>query len=129
MSGIVVAWSPDVYGRAALEAALVEAHRRGVGVVLVNSTKGDALVDDSYASREQLAEVEALVAAADVPHEVRQTMGNDIAEQVLAVADETAAELVVIGLRRRSPVGKLIMGSTAQRVLLGAHCPVLAVKP
>ena len=129
MSGIVVAWSPDVYGRAALEAALVEAHRRGVGVVVVNSTKGDALVDDSYASRVQLAEVEALIAAADVPHEVRQTMGNDIAEQVLAVADETAAEMVVIGLRRRSPVGKLIMGSTAQRVLLGAHCPVLAVKP
>ena len=58
MSGIVVAWSPDVYGRAALEAALVEAHRRGVGVVVVNSTKGDALVDDSYASRVQLAEVE-----------------------------------------------------------------------
>ena len=129
MNGIVVAWSPDVYGRAALEAALVEAHRRGVGVVVVNSTKGDALVDDSYASREQLAEVETLLAGADVPHEVRQTLGSDIAEQVLSVAADTEAEMVVIGLRRRSPVGKLIMGSTAQRVLLGAHCPVLAVKP
>jgi nucleotide-binding universal stress UspA family protein len=56
-------------------------------------------------------------------------MGSDIAEEVLKVATETDAELVVIGLRRRSPVGKLIMGSTSQRVLLGAHCPVLAVKP
>jgi nucleotide-binding universal stress UspA family protein len=129
MNGIVVAWSPDVYGRAALEAALVEAHRRGVGVVVVNSTKGDALVDDSYASREQLAEVQTLLAGADVPHEVRQTLGSDIADQVLSVAADTDAEMVVIGLRRRSPVGKLIMGSTAQRVLLGAHCPVLAVKP
>ena len=129
MSGIVAAWSPDDYGRVAVEAALVEARRRGVGVVVVNATRGDALVDDSYASTDQLGAVQALLAGADVPHEVRQTMGSDIAEQVLQVADETSAELVVIGLRRRSPVGKLIMGSTAQRVLLGAHCPVLAVKP
>ncbi len=129
MSGIVVAWSPDDYGRAAVEAALVEARRRGVGVVVVNATRGDALVDDGYASTDQLGSVEAVLAGADVPHEVRQTMGSDIAEQVLKVADETSAELVVIGLRRRSPVGKLIMGSTAQRVLLGAHCAVLAVKP
>jgi nucleotide-binding universal stress UspA family protein len=56
-------------------------------------------------------------------------MGVDVAEQVLAVADEVSASLVVIGLRRRSPVGKLIMGSVAQRILLSADCPVLAVKP
>ena len=97
--------------------------------MVVNGTKGDALVDDRYASREQLAEVETLLAGADVPHEVRQTIGSDVAEQVLSVAADTDAEMVVIGLRRRTPVGKLIMGSVAQRVLLGAHCPVLAVKP
>ena len=129
MSGIVVAWAPNEYGAAALEAGLVEARRRGTSVVLVNGTKGDRLVDDRFASDGQLGSLEKQLVEAGVPHEVRQTMGDDIAEQVLSVAEEIGAELVVIGLRRRSPVGKLIMGSTSQRVLLGAHCPVLAVKP
>ena len=55
--------------------------------------------------------------------------GREASEEILAVAKEHRAELIVIGLRRRSPVGKLLMGSTAQRVLLDAACPVLAVKP
>ena len=45
-----------------------------------------------------------------------------------AVAEETNADFIVIGLRRRTPVGKLILGSNAQRILLDAPCPVLAVK-
>ncbi len=62
-------------------------------------------------------------------HEVRQLVrGQDPAEDLIAVAEEVDADLIVIGLRRRTPVGKLIMGSNAQQVLLDAGCPVLAVK-
>ena len=43
-------------------------------------------------------------------------------------ASDLGAELIVIGLRRRSTVGKLLLGSNAQEILLDAKCPVLAVK-
>jgi nucleotide-binding universal stress UspA family protein len=126
---IVVGWTPNAYGRAAVSAAVKEAGLRGHRLVVVNATKGDVLVDERYAGAGDRAALESEVAASGVPLEVRQTMGVDVADQVLAVADEVSASLVVIGLRRRSPVGKLIMGSVAQRILLGADCPVLAVKP
>ena len=54
--------------------------------------------------------------------------GNEPAEDLIAVANDVGADLIVIGLRRRTPVGKLILGSNAQRILLDAPCAVLAVK-
>jgi nucleotide-binding universal stress UspA family protein len=47
---------------------------------------------------------------------------------VIDVAVEVDASVLVIGLRHRTAVGKLLMGSTAQRILLDCPCPVLAVK-
>jgi nucleotide-binding universal stress UspA family protein len=44
------------------------------------------------------------------------------------LADEVGATLAVIGVRRRSPVGKAVLGSRAQDVLLHLDCAVLAVK-
>lgn len=124
---IVVGYVPNEYGEAALEAALAEARRRRLKVVVVNTSKGDALVDPRFASQDALAELEGRFG--DLEHEVRQTVGLDVAEELLKVADEVKAELLVIGMRHRTPVGKLLMGSVAQRVLLDARVPVLAVKP
>ena len=56
-------------------------------------------------------------------------MGPDVAGEMVRVVRETDAEVLVIGMRHRTPVGKLIMGSVAQQVLLEAPCWVLAVKP
>ena len=73
--------------------------------------------------------VKARLDAAGVDHEVRKLVrGFEPAEDLIGIADDADAELIVIGLRRRSPVGKLILGSNAQRILLDAKCPVLAVK-
>lgn len=53
---------------------------------------------------------------------------HDAATAILQVAQQVGADLVVIGMRRRSRVGKLVFGSTAQTILLDSDCPVLSVK-
>ena len=126
---VVVGYIPDQYGEAALTAGIEEAQRRGTGLVVVNATKGDSLVDRRYVGAEGLAGLEERLAPLDVTHEVRQAVGADVAQEILRVASDTDADVVVIGLRHRTPVGKMIMGSVAQQVLMDASCAVLAVKP
>jgi nucleotide-binding universal stress UspA family protein len=126
---VVVAYTPRPDGRAALHRAVEEARLRGLRLVVVNASRGDALVDPGFAPPEDVAEVRAWLDGTAVPHEIRQLpSGGEPADQVVHIADELGAALIVIGMRRRSPVGKLLLGSTAQRVLLDAPCPVLAVK-
>jgi len=54
--------------------------------------------------------------------------GKEPADDLIEIAESESAVLIVIGLRRRSAVGKLLLGSNSQRILLDANCPVLAVK-
>lgn len=54
--------------------------------------------------------------------------GTKPSEAILSVARGIGADLIVIALRRRSRVGKLLLGSNAQDILLRADCPVLGVK-
>jgi nucleotide-binding universal stress UspA family protein len=129
VGSVVVAYTPRPDGRAALHRAVEEARLRGLRLVVVNASRGDALVDPGFAAPEDVAEVRALLDVTGVPHEFRQQpSGREPADQVVDIADDLGAELIVIGMRRRSPVGKLLLGSTAQQILLGAQCPVLAVK-
>jgi nucleotide-binding universal stress UspA family protein len=131
MGVIVVGYVPKPEGDAALRLAAREATLRGASLVIVNSHRGGHEFDDAdaLAATSQLDSIRDQLAATGIEHEVRQLVrGADPAEDLVAVAGEVAADLIVIGLRRRSPVGKLILGSNAQRILLDAPCPVLAVK-
>ena len=121
---IVVGYIPTKEGAAALARAGEEAVLRGADLVVINSNR-DGAGDDS----EELDRLGSELKAQGVTVTVRQLIrGNEPAEDLIAVAGEIEAELIVIGLRRRTPVGKLILGSNAQRILLDAPCPVLAVK-
>jgi nucleotide-binding universal stress UspA family protein len=131
MGSIVVGYVAKPEGRAALRRAAEESRLRGAKLVVVNSRRAgrDADRNDASDADPELEAVHAELTDAGVDHEVRQVVrGTDPADDLINVAVEVAAEFIVIGLRRRSPVGKLILGSSAQRVLLDAPCPVLAVK-
>jgi nucleotide-binding universal stress UspA family protein len=131
MGTVVVGYVPKPEGEAALATAIEEAKLRGSRLVVVNSNRGGADYDSSASSRDdqEMASVRATVEKSGVDFEVRQLVrGFEPAEDLISIAEASSAELLVIGLRRRTPVGKLILGSNAQRVLLDAHCPVLAVK-
>ena|SRR5687768_8734555 len=128
---ILVGYVPRAEGRAALRRGAEEARLRRTKLVVINSNRGGRDLDDKEATRheQELAEVRAELDKEGIEHEVRQLVrGNEPADDLIAVAEEVGADFIVIGLRRRTPVGKLIMGSNAQRILLEAPCPVLAVK-
>ena len=54
--------------------------------------------------------------------------GLSAGEDLVEFAKENAVDEIVVGVKRRSKVGKLLLGSTAQYVILQAHCPVVTIK-
>jgi nucleotide-binding universal stress UspA family protein len=126
---VLVGYVPTPLGEATLRAGVEEARRRAEPLVVVNMSRDDVLVDAHRAASDDLARVERDVTELGVEVEVvRIEQGSDPADAIVAAADERGASVIVIGLRHRTPVGKLIMGSAAQRILIDATCPVLAVK-
>jgi nucleotide-binding universal stress UspA family protein len=126
---IVVGYVPTPEGEAALTAAVAEAVRREQPLHVLNTARGDSLVDERFADERDLAGIRSLLSAVGVVFEIQQLVrGREAAEEIVEAADRLHASLVVIGIRRRSPTGKLLTGSQAQRILLDATCPVLAVK-
>lgn len=127
---IIIGYVPTPEGEAALEHGLGMAAALGRRAVVVNSPREGSTVDAEMVDDEARRRLIEAAREAGVEAQVEQPLhGADVVDTFESLAEATQATLVVIGLRRRSPVGKLVMGSDAQRLLLGLDCPVLAVKP
>ena len=126
---VLIGYVPTPEGAAALDHAITEARERDARLVVVNTSRGDAHVDRRYAADAELDSVTTRLREAGIKHDVIHGIrGRDAADEILALSEELDVRGIVIGVRHRTPVGKLLLGSNSQRILLEAACPVIAVK-
>jgi hypothetical protein len=118
---IIVAMTESTDAHAAARTGIDEAALRGADVVLLREESGDGSMPPADLAAHAEAQGVALTTAT-VPE------GADFSDTLIDSSYDADTAMVVIGLRRRSPVGKLFLGSTSQRILLEAGCPVHAVK-
>ena len=130
MSGVVVGYVASPEGEAAVRQGIVEAKLRGGRILVIYSDYGSQLDSATAIERTKALErVHDMLHRAEVEHDLRHLVRDqDPVRDVLDAAAEIDADLIVIGIRRRTPVGKLVLGSNSQSILLEASIPVLAVK-
>ncbi|MGA8211858.1 MAG: universal stress protein [Nocardioidaceae bacterium] len=127
---VAVAHQVSATSRKALQEALREARCRGTDLAVLHVVGSiDADTEDAY----RAGVADDIEAALSGQEPVTWTLhlataSSDLGAGVMKLADEVGADVLVIGARRRSPVGKALMGSVAQTIILEADMPVLVVK-
>ncbi|CAM3728558.1 MULTISPECIES: universal stress protein [Tsukamurella] len=114
---ILVAHSTTPESAAALQAAYAESERRGREEIVIFILDGDE-PDIANAAERGLA----------VTFRHPKELDRDPVGGLVDAGTELDASVLIIGIKHRTPTGKLLFGSSAQRILLDATCPVLAVK-
>jgi nucleotide-binding universal stress UspA family protein len=115
----------------ALREGATEAQHRGTDLAVVHVTDSALDADNTEAYRLGISDDIERALGADSAVEWKlhlRTAASDVGEQVVELVDELGADMLVIGARRRSPVGKALLGSVAQTIILQANVPVLVVK-
>ena len=126
---ILVAYVPRPEGRAALDKGIEIATRHNERLVVVNAGPGGRQEDPSIVNGYEAERVEERLATLPIEAEFKQFVrGKSTIEEIEEMVAALQVSVLVIGLRKRSPVGKLLLGSMAQEILLNVDCPVLAVK-
>lgn len=126
---ILVAYVPRPEGEAALEKGLQIAKRRDEHLLVVNASPGGGTTDPSAVDGDAAERVQKMLKNSGLNAEFKQLVrGKNAVEEIEALVESMRVSLLVIGLRKRSAVGKLILGSVAQELLLSVTCPVLSVK-
>jgi nucleotide-binding universal stress UspA family protein len=128
---ILVGYDGSNQSKDALDLAKKHAVAFGANVIIVTS-----LLGDKQTTAEQIREAQAgleyareVVASAGVPVETHLLIrGVSAGEDLVQFAADNQIDEIIVGVKKVSPVGKLIFGSNARHVILNAPCPVLSVK-
>lgn len=126
---ILVAYVPRPEGQTALEKGIELARQTQENLIVVNATPGGAHDDPARADAQDVERVELLLSVSGIKAEFKQFVrGKNAVEELEEMVDQYQVSVLVIGLRKRTAVGKLILGSMAQEILMSISCPILAVK-
>lgn len=128
MTTVLLGYVPSSTSEAALAYAVEEAQRRDAALLVVASQRVPDPrkargVTDPRPLEQRLAETGLEVELRTVAHR------DDPADDILDAIEEADVDLVVLGIRRRTPIGKMLLGSTSQRVAIESPVPVVLVKP
>ncbi|ATG50686.1 universal stress protein UspA [Brachybacterium vulturis] len=128
MSIVLLAYVPSATSEAAFDFAVQEAHRRETSLLVLASERAPDPrkargVTDGRPLPERLAETGLEFELRAVPRR------EDPADDILDAVEQDDVGLVVLGIRRRTPIGKILLGSTSQRVAIESPVPVVLVKP
>jgi len=126
---ILVAYVPRPEGQAALDKGIEIATRDNQRLVVVNAGPGGRQEDSSVIAGDEAERIEERLKTLSIPAEFKLFVrGKSAIEEIEEMVEQLNVSMLVIGLRKRSRVGKLLLGSTTQEILLNVPCPVLAVK-
>ena len=128
MSKILLAYVPSATSEAAFDFAVEEAERRDASLLVLASERAPDPrkargVTDQRPLQERLEETGLGFELRTVPKR------DDPADDILDAVEHDGAALVVLGIRKRTPIGKILLGSTSQRVAIESPVPVVLVKP
>ena len=128
---VAVAHQVSATARLALTHAVQEARYRDtdLAVLHVVDTALDADREEAYRLGVSDEIERAVGAESDVVWKLHlHTVRGDIGDEIVRLTNTMSPDLLVLGARRRSPVGKALLGSIAQTIILEASVPVLVVK-
>ena len=128
---ILVGFDGTNMAKEAVALAEEHAHVFGATVTLAYSMVGgpDVPRRDFEIAENSLEHEKSVLIDKNIPCEtVMSVRGLEAGEDLVQIADERQVDEIIIGVRRKSKVGKIIFGSTAQYVVLNASCPVVTVK-
>lgn len=128
MTTILLAYVPSATSEAALAFAVEEARRRDASLLVLASERAPDPrkargVTDTRPLDERLAETGLEYELRTVPKR------DDPADDILDAVEHDDVTLIVLGVRKRTPIGKILLGSTSQRVAIESPVPVVLVKP